>query len=251
MTSIASHAMELSANNIVQATEPKPKVNRFSFLDALRGIASFWVVLYHAESGGHTPVLQETLPVWLFELLFRKGFLGVPIFFVLSGFVIAHSVRKAYVNWPYFSNFISRRFARISPPYYAAMVLVLILSFVAAKVEGETYWFPSVGNIAAHLAYVQRIFQFRDVNPAFWTLCIEMQFYLTYCALIAIVQRINGSQRQDGRGQMLWCLFPVPRSRCSGHSISLTRTFCRKPCSCPIGTGFCWGFLPIGPMCSG
>ena len=61
---------------------------RFSFVDALRGIAALAVVLFHAFEGNHIPQLIPVMPRWITDII-DHGNLGVAIFFVLSGFVIA------------------------------------------------------------------------------------------------------------------------------------------------------------------
>jgi len=86
-------------------------------LDGLRGVAALWVVLYHTWTGGHIDNLFAALPDWFATLVFELGWLGVPVFFMLSGFVIPRSqARKADRDFSPL-NFMHRRWRRLSPPY--------------------------------------------------------------------------------------------------------------------------------------
>ncbi|MCG9885411.1 MAG: acyltransferase [Cyanobacteria bacterium] len=191
--------MALLPSPPVDQPAPPPQApaatKRFSFLDALRGLAAVWIVLYHAASGGHTPLMQQTWPTWLFEGLLGQGFLGVPIFFVLSGFVLSYTTRKLQLTWPLFNNALARRWTRLSPPYYASMVLVLVLALAESRIRGQELWLPSWGNVVAHVLYLQRLLEMRDINAAYWALCIEVQFFLVYFALVAVQQRLGRSPR--------------------------------------------------------
>jgi peptidoglycan/LPS O-acetylase OafA/YrhL len=64
---------------------------RFLLVDALRGIAAMSVFVFHLQAGHHVDLIMGVLPAWLAVIL-KYGYLGVAIFFVLSGFVIAHSL---------------------------------------------------------------------------------------------------------------------------------------------------------------
>src|SRR5262245_16766245 len=94
---------------------------RFLYIDALRGIAALLVVWSHIDMGNHTRELLDRMPAvprWIVE----HGFVGVAIFFVLSGFVIAHSVERNEVTWRYLGRFMLRRSIRLDPPYWISMV---------------------------------------------------------------------------------------------------------------------------------
>ena len=174
----------------------KTKV-RFCFADGLRGIAATWVVLFHFHAGGHLSNLDQLLPGFITTVLFEWGYLGVPIFFVLSGFVIAHSMRKIRVTYSYFQNFSLRRIIRISPPYYFSIVFVLLFDFLSAKVTSELFEFPSIGSLTAHLIYLHDIFRFEPISDIYWTLCLEMQFYIVFCVLLGLSQWMEEKLQLD------------------------------------------------------
>ncbi|TVQ56860.1 MAG: acyltransferase [Spirulina sp. DLM2.Bin59] len=183
-----------------QSVTTRPRGPRFSFLDALRGLASVWVVLYHAAAGEHTPLLEKTLPHWLFEVLFRQGYLGVPVFFVLSGFVLSYTTRNLKISWPLFQNAIVRRWVRLSPPYYISIALFLLVTLLKTKVDGSLFWMPSWDNLLAHLVYLQVILDFKTISTVYWALCIEVQFFLVYFALMALGQGLDRISPRMERG---------------------------------------------------
>jgi peptidoglycan/LPS O-acetylase OafA/YrhL len=193
--------MKTNVNTLsVAACEPK---THFYFLDALRGIAALWVVLYHAEAGGHLGALTAYFPSWLTLVLFRSGHLGVAVFFVLSGFVIAHSLRNTKIDFASSQNFMMRRFLRLSPPYYVAIVLVLITNILSSSIKGETLLLLNqpffIGRLLAHLGYVQNLLGFTGFDSVYWTLSLEMQFYLVFCTLLGCSHWLEQSGKPGNR----------------------------------------------------
>ncbi|RYG56101.1 acyltransferase, partial [bacterium] len=102
-----------------------PKTSRFHFIDALRGLAAASVVLHHLFVASVMATVYEAASPWLVRVLFQAGAHGVEIFFVLSGFVIAHSLRNNGLSLGDLGRFIVRRQVRLDPPYWAALVLGL------------------------------------------------------------------------------------------------------------------------------
>ncbi len=153
---------------------------RFHFIDALRGVASFGVVLFHAVEGNHI----NQLPTYIRGLA-EYGRLGVPIFFVISGFVIAHSLRDQQMTIALIGRFIVRRSIRLDPSYWFAIALTIGFSVIATKmVVGRPADQFTAAQIAAHLTYTQNILGFKNINSVFWTLCYEVQFYVVFAALL-------------------------------------------------------------------
>jgi hypothetical protein len=146
---------------------------RIQFIDALRGVAALAVVLHHFnESLGWLP--------------FSYGNLGVPVFFVLSGFVIAMSVGDSRVSAGYLGRFALRRALRLDPPYWLTIALVVGIGYALkgyVKFDGVT-----VPQVAAHMFYLQDILSFKPILPVFWTLCYEVQFYLALILITWLMQ---------------------------------------------------------------
>lgn len=156
---------------------------RLSAIDALRGVAALAVVFFHVP-----PELRELahLPrsiAWLLE----HGALGVDAFFVLSGFVVALSVKQGPWTLGYFGRFALRRSIRLDPPYWVAILLEVSLGWLGMRfLSAKDYPMPTIGDLAAHITYTQELFRRLQISDVFWTLCYEIQFYVTLVALLVV-----------------------------------------------------------------
>jgi peptidoglycan/LPS O-acetylase OafA/YrhL len=164
---------------------------RFYLIDALRGVAALWVVLFHSFEGGHIIQLTETIPQFLVHFVFEMGDAGVPMFFVISGFVIAHSVTRDKVNGKYLLQFAARRSIRLDPPYWGSIVLVVGMAWLSATVKHEPMEWPSYQEVIAHIFYAQGILGIEHMSVIYWTLCLEVQFYLVFVSLFSFSQHIE------------------------------------------------------------
>jgi peptidoglycan/LPS O-acetylase OafA/YrhL len=164
--------------------------SRLPFIDALRGIAAMAVVGNHLYYKNLVPMGAATLPGPL-HWIFANGHLGVPVFFVLSGFVIPYAIGKRVVTPRYAGTFVVRRSLRLDPAYWATIAFALLMLAVSARfMKGslaEVVPFPSGAKIGAHLLYAQDLLGHGNIVGAFWTLCIEFQFYLSFIALLLVV----------------------------------------------------------------
>lgn len=170
------------------------QAGHYAFLDGLRGWAALAVVLFHlrdrAEPGAELDLLLPDVTG-----LLEYGRLGVAGFFVLSGFVIAHSLRSSFEGTIDVPNYLTRRVVRLTPPYYAAIVVALVFAFGASVQDGTSFapggapfgW----GRAAAHLIYAQELFGYVNFNDVYWTLGLELQFYAVLAGLLWLNQRLR------------------------------------------------------------
>jgi peptidoglycan/LPS O-acetylase OafA/YrhL len=103
------------------------KAGRYQLLDHWRGAACLAVLVFHAS--GRQPDDGEVLH----ELIARL-WIGVPIFFVISGYCITASVMRTRDRGRSLVGYFRRRLRRIFPPYWTAMLLVLVVSYATAAV---------------------------------------------------------------------------------------------------------------------
>lgn len=157
------------------------------FPDGLRAIAAIIVILPHSI-GLFAYWAAPSAPTRMMMRLAKFGVYGVQIFFVLSGFVIAYTLRDQKLSPRYIGKFILRRSIRLDPPYWAAITLFLVYIILRRHVGHEPLPFPSHAQLIAHLFYMQDILGYGDINVVFWTLCIEIQFYIVLTLLIWLVQ---------------------------------------------------------------
>jgi peptidoglycan/LPS O-acetylase OafA/YrhL len=106
--------------------------------------------------------------------------LGVEVFFVISGFVIPYSLQHKGYKVRQFGRFICKRIVRLDPPYVTVVFLILLLDQLAMLVPGfqGTTGSPSLFRVLLHFGYLNAFFGYEWLNPVFWTLAIEFQYYL-------------------------------------------------------------------------
>ncbi|HLJ10386.1 MAG TPA: acyltransferase [Planctomycetaceae bacterium] len=177
---------------------------RSTFIDALRGIAALGVACYHIDRYGPLPeAAGKFIPLSL-QAVLDHGWIGVQVFFVISGFVIAYSVRSARVTPGYLANYALRRSIRLDPPYWSTIAFVLLLHAVLhlhlgfdSPLDVPTKLEPALSwqLLASHLFYLQNILDYDNLSAGFWTLCIEVQFYLLYVVGQGIAQRFPHRNR--------------------------------------------------------
>lgn len=171
----------------------RPSEARFLFVDGLRGIAALIVVIYHFQEA-----IQETSTSWTWgwiEILFSYGYLGVDIFFVLSGFVISYSIRNGNFNAKYLVKFGARRSIRLDPAYYCTIFLELALIYLGLYLFSDLDTnIPDIPTILSHFIYAQDLLGFENIVSVFWTLCYEFQFYIFLVGSLVLAQQLNLGQ---------------------------------------------------------
>ncbi|MGH9158489.1 MAG: XrtA system polysaccharide deacetylase [Vicinamibacteraceae bacterium] len=170
----------------------QPRGERFTYIDALRGLGAFGVMMFHFTS--HR-LFESPDGNWLgvIRTLTAYGDLGVPVFFVISGFVIAHSVGRTKVTAGYFGNFALRRSIRLDPPFWLAIAFATALALVSRQLmAGSADEVPTVPRIAAHILYIYPLLGYKAIEPVFWTLVHEVQFYALYIVMFGLLQRFSG-----------------------------------------------------------
>ncbi len=153
-------------------------------VDGLRGFAILWVLCYHTWLfSWYTPSLHVfgvAVPVDVFP---RVGYLGVDLFFAISGFCLFMPIARSAVNGGGKSDwrtFAGRRFLKIVPSY--ALVLVATIPVALPYLHGrDDVWRA----LATHLAFLNSFYvdYLGQTNSVFWSLAIEVQFYIVFPAL--------------------------------------------------------------------
>lgn len=146
--------------------------NRFSELDSLRGIAALLVVFFHYSI--HRP---ET------NLGFKYGITGVELFFVISGFVITMSISRVSRG----VDFVINRASRLYPAYWTAATMTFALVIFKSFSTKHSLADVSFGQYIANLTMFQYYFGFKDLDGSYWSLVVEMIFYL--CILLLLQNR--------------------------------------------------------------
>jgi len=145
-------------------------------LDFLRAVAALSVCLYHFSG----VALPKVTNVYM-KPLFADGWLGVDIFFVISGFIIPYSLLGKKYSVSQIGPYLVKRIIRINPPAYAALALVLLQWFLIDKFINHNQVYT--GGITFPQLFHNMLFtvpftQYKWVVGIFWTLAIEFQFYI-------------------------------------------------------------------------
>ena len=148
---------------------------RFHQLDFLRGLACLAVVAFHflhrGQQGGW---LVDTTWPWL-QSLAALGHLGVHLFFMISGFVILMTAQGATVR-----GFVASRVARLYPAFWVSVLLTALVAWVS----GSEAFAVTPGQVLVNLTMVPQWVQVEFVDGAYWSLAVELQFYLMVIALL-------------------------------------------------------------------
>jgi peptidoglycan/LPS O-acetylase OafA/YrhL len=205
--------MELQAQG---TTKPK----RYFEIDLMRFIAALSVVLFHVTYFG--PHMHNLSPVQYPVLgkVFKYGYLGVELFFIISGYVVLMSAQGKTV-----SQFFVSRVMRLYPAYWVAVTLTFVVVRLWGPAMHTVGWSSMLDAPLAHYLYNLTMFQsflgVVDLDGVYWTLAIELIFYfwiavgiafgwlkhlvpvlivwLAYCALAAY---------QPVSAPFAWALFP-------------------------------------------
>jgi peptidoglycan/LPS O-acetylase OafA/YrhL len=156
---------------------------RIPELDGLRAIAIWGVLIGHLFF--HTPGMLGPLPRWTAPLRVAgdHGWLGVDLFFVLSGFLITGILLDAKGRPGYFQTFYKRRAFRILP-IYSIVCIVLIVAY-------GIHFAPYFAFCALFIANLSGIANLDVPNGAgpYWSLAVEEQFYLGWPLLVLALNR--------------------------------------------------------------
>lgn len=140
---------------------------RITELDGLRGIAALAVVLYHFTTRFEQRFDTDlSTKVWEF----KYGFYGVDLFFIISGFVIFMTVEK--VRTP--AEFAYKRFIRLYPTFW----LCLLITFLFTTWYGPAVFHRTFQELVINTTMVPSLFNTRYIDGAYWSLLIELCFYL-------------------------------------------------------------------------
>ncbi len=102
---------------------------------------------------------------------------GVQVFFVISGFVIPYALHASGYTIRNYGRFLLKRLVRLDPPYIAAILLSVVIAGYHTLINGDVFPY-SLPQLLTHLGYVNAFFRHEWVNWVFWTLAIEVQYYI-------------------------------------------------------------------------
>jgi peptidoglycan/LPS O-acetylase OafA/YrhL len=161
---------------------------RLGGIDLLRGIAVSAVIIYHFFE------LLGLSSYALYPYITSIGQIGVPLFFIISGYLIYRSIDYSITHNGIKSglkHYILHRLFRILPAYYFNFLIVIGL---ASTIIGAEYFYSShfLNQIFSHLTF-SSYFIYQNsglgVNGAYWTLSIEMLWYIVAPLLFIFIKK--------------------------------------------------------------
>ena len=143
-------------------------------LDALRGLAALWVGLYHfTGNGAFNGGFPADMPL---KWLGTYGWLGVYVFFVISGFILPWTMERGGYRLRDYGRFLWKRMLRLHPLYLVSVLAMLVPFLVRSggSMAARTWadWWP-------HFFYLNDALHRPWLMEIYWTLALEAQFYLT------------------------------------------------------------------------
>ena len=141
-------------------------------VDALRAIAALWVCLFHFTAGSGVGTY---------------GYLGVTIFFVISGFIVPYSMMRAGYTLAAWPTFMLKRLVRLEPPYLVSIGLILALGTWDTFRGTPPAW--TAMQIAGHVGYANAFLGLPWLNAVYWSLAVEFQFYVLMALALPLLVR--------------------------------------------------------------
>jgi peptidoglycan/LPS O-acetylase OafA/YrhL len=167
--------------------DSQPRAGHFAFVNALRGIAALLVMVFHQQIHIFYHYPKEAIPAntatwWLVFGFFDLGKFAVAVFFLVSGFLIPATLRKRGAS---LRQFIIHRVFRLYPAYWVSIAFFVIAMFALGRGSEVP-----VANTFINLTMFQKFIGRPDVVGVFWTLQIELVFYIV-CALMFAFGKLN------------------------------------------------------------
>ena len=223
--------MKLSTHPISPVAHRKVEASRDVLvhnpaLDGVRGLAIILVMLFHLL---YSNPVHGSRVAMLLGMLTRTGWIGVDLFFALSGFLLTGILFDSLGDRRYFRNFYLRRLLRIAPLYYGTLFVLWIyfhawpnklpLGLVALYLQNTSLWWHHVYPSNPMVWTLQ----------AYWSLAVEEQFYLAWPIIVFLVRRRTSLMWVSLAGALL---APLCRGLLLAHGASyealLKLTFCRQ-----------------------
>ena len=164
--------------------EIRHKPIRYYEIDLLRFIAAISVVLFHfTYRGYHADHLSPVEYPALGEV-FKYGYLGVELFFIISGYVVLMSAQGKTL-----SQFFTSRVMRLYPAYWVACTLTFVVVRIfgpRVHAPGWSRWLDApVKGYLVNMTMLQHFFGVADLDGVYWTLSTELIFYFLIALIIS------------------------------------------------------------------
>ena len=184
-----------------QLAKMRNKRTHIPSLDGLRALAIVLVLLRHAVILYSRRLDEKQAIVFLdthWNTFFINGWVGVDLFFVLSGFLIARPFLQTKRRIP-FKPYILKRIFRIFPAYFFVLIAIVIGAIPYYSYDTTDLW----AKLIIHALFLQD-YGVTDINVVMWSLGVEEKFYLVLPAAFYWLRK-----RKKGHYQLLFLFIPI------------------------------------------
>jgi peptidoglycan/LPS O-acetylase OafA/YrhL len=163
----------------------KPHNDKIYVVQTLRGVAALLILVHH-----WTICVPGFIPSAAWNAFFRTFNVGVPLFFMISGFVMPYAMDKGQYSLATFPRFLAKRMVRLDPPYFLSIIFCLLLAYIATlhpRYTGVPFE-VCLRDLALHALYLVPFFGGQWVQGGvFWTLGIEFQYYIIVALMFPLL----------------------------------------------------------------
>ena len=159
--------------------------NRVNEIDLLRFLAALAVVFFHYAFRGYAADGLTILPYLSLSSVAKYGYLGVQLFFMISGFVILMTAANGSLQ-----DFVVSRIVRLYPAFW----ICCTVTFLFIVLLGEPIYSASLGEYLVNLTMLSGIVGVESIDDAYWSLFIELNFY-GLVTVVLFFKKIHSAER--------------------------------------------------------
>ena len=174
-------------------------------LDTLRGLSALAVCWYHFSG-------ISMIGAGPIRVSGAYGWLGVDVFFVISGFVIPLALLRERYNLSNYRRFLLKRLTRLYPPYLASLAVGVALLGLYSIYKGQSEVNLDAHDLLLHLGLLNDLFGRPWINSIYWSLAIEFQFYLMVGLFFPLLFSSEPWRRYVGYAAFVLPVFALPSS---------------------------------------
>jgi peptidoglycan/LPS O-acetylase OafA/YrhL len=163
---------------------------RLESIDMLRGLAALSVAWFHIYQKNIMPLTGET-SIAIANATSAHGYLGVPAFFIISGYIIPYSLRNVDLTPANCGVYLAKRATRLLPTLAFVTLTTVALAMLATLVPAFAGPMPtySAWTIVSNILLIAPLVGEPWILPVYWSLLIEIQYYVVIVVAMALLGR--------------------------------------------------------------